>query len=94
MVSTHMNGVCGVAVIFIKSFTSSIPLIVGVLLRLHSSSYLSECPIKVTLFHRVEVDRFYRTVKPLNCKPLDCTKPVDSNMSYGTRFVCPYDMSL
>jgi hypothetical protein len=27
-------------------------------------------------------------------KPRKSTKPVSSNVSFGTRFVCPYDMSL
>jgi hypothetical protein len=33
------------------------------------------------------------TVKPLKSSLLQNTKPVNSNMSYGRRFACPYDNS-
>jgi hypothetical protein len=34
------------------------------------------------------------TVKPVNSTSVKSTKPVDSNVTFGTRFACPYDMSL
>jgi hypothetical protein len=34
------------------------------------------------------------TVKTVNSKPLNSTKPVNSNTSFGTRIACPYDESL
>jgi hypothetical protein len=33
----------------------------------------------------------HSTVKPVNSTPLNSTNPVNSNMSFGTRFACPYD---
>jgi hypothetical protein len=34
------------------------------------------------------------TVKPVSNKPKCSTKPVNSNMSFGTKFVCPCDIFL
>jgi hypothetical protein len=32
-----------------------------------------------------------RTVKPVNSTPLNSSKPLNSNMSFGTESACPYD---